>query len=120
MKILTPMGVLAALLALPAAAQSTQDLNARVATQANAAATTNAVNAEVAAANQAQYETDRQSYMAALVQHDRAVDRTAARTVRQQTAYADAMAVWRVQVDQCKKGRQKACDMPAPNPADYY
>lgn len=120
MKHLPLTGLLAALLALPAVAQSTQALNAGVAAQTNAAAATNAVNAEVAAANQAQYETDRQAYMAALVQHDRAVDRTAARTVRQQTAYADAMAVWRVQVEQCKKGRQKACELPPPNPADYY
>ena len=120
MKTLPLFGLTAALVALPALAQSTQQLNAGVAAQANAAATTNAVNAEISAANQAQYETDRQAYIAALIQHDRAVDRTAARTVRQQTAYADAMAVWRVQVDQCKKGRQKACELPAPNPADYY
>lgn len=71
-------------------------------------------------AAQAQYAADREAYMAALIQHDRAVNRTDARYVRQQNAYADAMAVWRVQVTECKRGHRRACDMPAPNPADFY
>ena len=86
-------------------------------TQAGSAAqASNSINA----ANQAQYELDRQAYVTALVQHDHAVDRTNARAVRQQNAYADAMAVWRVQVQACKKGSNKACEMPPPNPADFY
>ncbi len=74
----------------------------------------------MSAEQQAQYDADRQAYLAALVQHDRAVDRTDARYVRQQRAYADAMAVWRVQVAECKKGRSSACKMPPPSVADYY
>lgn len=77
-------------------------------------------NADVAAANQAQYDADRQAYMVALMRHDAAVNRTDRRYVRQQNAYADAMAAWRAQVVACKSGHQKACDMPPPNPADYY
>lgn len=107
---------LAAALALPAVAQEAQTtatLNANVATANDAAATTNAVN-------QAQYEADRQAYMDALVAHDAAVDRGDARYVRQRNAYADAMAAWRMQADACKRGHQKACRKPTPNPADYY
>lgn len=103
-------------LALPAVAQqaqSTAALNAEVATANGAAATANA-------ANQAQYDADRQAYMDALTAHDAAVDRSDARYVRQRNAYADAMAVWRVQADACKRGHQKACKAPTPNPADYY
>ncbi|QJU59404.1 hypothetical protein HL653_18040 [Sphingomonas sp. AP4-R1] len=91
----------------------TDSLNA----QADVSATVKTNNA---AANQAQYELDRQAYIDALVKHDTAVDRTAARYVRQQRAYADAMAVWRVQVQQCKQGHQRACDPPPPSVADYY
>ena len=69
---------------------------------------------------QAQYEQDRQAYMAALAQHDHAVNRTDARWAHQQAAYADAMAAWRWQVAACKRGSQRACDMPTPNPADFY
>lgn len=92
---------------------TTDSLNA----QADVSAT---VKTNVSAANQAQYDLDREAYIDALVKHDAAVDRTAARAVRQQRAYADAMAVWRVQVQECKKGHQRACDMPPPSVADYY
>lgn len=89
--------------------------------QAGAAAQANAEAAtQTSAANQAQYDADRAAYMNALVAHNHAVNRTDARYMRQQRAYADAMAVWRVQVDACKRGHQRACDMPAPNPADFY
>lgn len=83
--------------------------------QANADAATATTQA-----NQAQYDADRAAYMDALVKHDASVDRTNARYMRQQRAYADAMAVWRVQVAACKRGHQRACDMPPPNPADFY
>lgn len=89
--------------------------------QANVAASANAnATASSNAADQAQYDLDRQAYLDALVKHDRAVNRTDARYVRQQRAYADAMAVWRVQVQECKKGHQRACELPPPNVADYY
>jgi len=91
----------------------TDTLNA----QANGAAATTAASST---ANQAQYDVDRQAYLDALVQHDRAVNRTDARYMRQQRAYADAMAVWRVQVQECKKGHQRACQLPPPNVSDYH
>jgi hypothetical protein len=94
---------------------------------AEVAAVNNAANAAtagnvggVAPADQVQYDSDRAAYIAALVQHDAAVDRTDARYMRQQGAYADAMAAWRLQVATCKKGKRKACEMPPPNVADYY
>lgn len=71
-------------------------------------------------ANQAQYDADRAAYMEALVRHDHAVNRADMRYRRQQNAYADAMAVWRAQVTECKRGNRQACNMPAPNPADFY
>lgn len=84
------------------------------------------LNGQVAADHQddqaarSQYEADRAAYLAALAQHDAAVDRTDARYARQQRAYADAMAAWRQQVQDCKHGHSKACDLPPPNVADYY
>jgi len=87
---------------------------------AAAGAQATAAGAAVQGANQAQYDADRAAYMDALARHDRAVNRTDARYRRQQNAYADAMAVWRVQVTECKRGHRAACDLPAPNPADYY
>ena len=86
----------------------------------NAADQASQGSSHISAANQAQYDADRASYMDALVRHDHAVDRTDARYRRQQNAYADAMAVWRVQVIECKRGHRAACDLPPPNPADYY
>ena len=58
--------------------------------------------------------------MDALVKHDAAVNRTDARYVRQQVAYADAMTAWRAQVRACKNGYKRACNAPTPNPADFY
>lgn len=77
-------------------------------------------NAAMSAEAQAQYQADRESYMAALVQHDHAVNRTDARYARQQQAYADAMYAWRRQVYACKHGHPRACDMPAPDPSRFY
>jgi hypothetical protein len=85
--------------------------------QSDAAAS---ASASTSVANQAQYDVDREAYVTALVKHDRAVDRTDARYMRQQRAYADAMSVWRVQVQECKKGHQRACELPPPNVSDYY
>lgn len=116
--------LLVASLSLPALAQTADPADPQA--RAGAAALNNQVVAEQNArtqrdaAAQAQYDADRQSYITALMQHDAAVDRTDARYVRQQVAYADAMEAWRMQVAACKKGKRKACDMPPPNPADYY
>ena len=70
--------------------------------------------------NRAQYDADRAAYMDALIRHDAHVDRAEARWRRQQNAYADAMAVWRVQANACKRGDRRACNAPTPNPADFY
>jgi len=70
--------------------------------------------------SQAEYDADRQAYMDALVKHNASVNRTDARYVRQQRAYADAMRVWRAQVWACKHGHQRACDMPPPDPTRFY
>jgi hypothetical protein len=70
--------------------------------------------------SQAQYDADRQAYVDALVKHDASVNRTDVRYVRQQRAYADAMRVWRAQVWACKRGHQRACDMPPPDPSRFY
>ena len=127
---------LAALLAAPALAQppaAEPNLYAKgyvdaaspsePAINAREAPVTAGLNGQVAAgsaADHAQYEADRADYLAALARHDAAVDRTDARYARQQRAYADAMAVWRVQVADCKRGKRAACDMPPPDVADYY
>jgi hypothetical protein len=95
----------------------TQTLNNAVA--ANSAATNSATMAASDAA-EAQYDSDRAIYMDALIKHDAAVNRTDARYDRQQRAYAHAMAAWRIQVDACKRGNHRACDLPSPNPADFY
>ena len=90
------------------------------------ASTTSAHNAANDAAiaqyqeSQADYDADRQAYMDALVKHDASVNRTDARYIRQQRAYANAMRVWRAQVWACKHGHQRACDMPAPDPSRFY
>lgn len=86
---------------------------------AAAAAQTSAA-ATLSADQQAQYDVDREAYVAALVKHDAAVNRSDARYARQQRAYADAMSVWRIQVAECKQGKQAACRMPPPNVSDYY
>ena len=96
---------------------ATAALNNQVAATSQTNSDANAVDA---AANQAQYDADRAAYIDALVQHDRAVNRSDARYVRQQNAYADAMRVWRAQVYACKRGKQSACRAPTPNPADFY
>ncbi|UAK22889.1 hypothetical protein [Sphingomonas nostoxanthinifaciens] len=112
--------------ATPMPGQAAADAQSQPAVQSLNAQAAGAAQAQAATAGQpspeaqAQYDADRAAYMDALAKHDMAVDRTNIRYVRQQRAYADAMAVWRVQVMACKKGKQRACDMPPPNPADYY
>jgi hypothetical protein len=98
-------------------AAGTAALNNQVATASQA--TTDAASSDAVSA-QAQYDADRQAYIAALVRHDAAVDRSDARYARQQGAYADAMRVWRAQVYACKHGHPKACNLPTPDPAAFY
>jgi len=30
------------------------------------------------------------------------------------------MAAWRLQVEDCRRGRTRACNAPTPQPADFY
>jgi hypothetical protein len=68
---------------------------------------------------QGQYAADRAAYVAAVRQHNREVRANDRTVVRQQIAYADAMADWRTQVAACQRGHQRACDMPPPDPMNY-
>ena len=103
-----------------AGAPGTAALNNQVQSTTQANNDANAATIAQYQESQAEYDADRQAYMAALVRHDAAVNRTDARYVRQQVAYADAMRVWRRQVWACKHGHQRACDLPTPNPAAFY
>ena len=91
----------------------TAALNNRVVTEQNRQATN-------AAIDQAQYANDREAYRRALRRHNRTADLTSARYMRQRDAYAHAMADWRLQVAACKRGHKRICNLPTPNPADYY
>jgi hypothetical protein len=72
------------------------------------------------AANQAQYQQDLASYDAAVQAHGRQVARQDAHFAHQRAAYAQAMQAWRVQDYACRHGSNRACNSPAPDPADYY
>lgn len=72
------------------------------------------------ASSQAQYQQDMAAYDAAMQAHGHAVARQDAHYARQQKAYADAMEAWRVQDYACRHGSNRACNSPAPDPADYY
>ena len=67
------------------------------------------------AANEARYEADVAAYRDMLRQHRR--DTRA--YVRQERAYARAMADWRAQVDACDRGSRTACNLPTPDPMNY-
>ena len=97
----------------PPKTDETKTLNKAVAAVGNDA---ERINAE----NQAQYEADVAAYRAAVQAHAAATMHDDARYARQQRAYADAMAQWRVQAAECKKGTKAACDLPTPDPAAYY
>lgn len=64
----------------------------------------------------ARYAADMAAYLDA--RHIAAADRM--RYDRQQRAYADAMAAWRDQVRACRRGYQRACEAPTPDPAAFY
>jgi hypothetical protein len=70
-------------------------------------------------ANQAQYQSDLAAYEQAVRDQHRQVLANDAAFMRQRQAYAMAMRDWRLQVAACNRGHERACDMPAPNPADY-
>ncbi len=92
---------------------ATDALNRTVEQNAQA---TDALNA----ARERQYAEDRAAFRAeAAARHEKIVSDAIAYE-RQQRAYADAMAAWRVQSEACRKGDFKACQKPTPMPADYY
>lgn len=70
--------------------------------------TTNARAEDVYARDMATYRTERRIAAA-----------DARLYARQQRAYADAMAAWRLQVEDCRRGRRAACEAPTPDPADF-
>jgi len=72
------------------------------------------------AANQAQYQSDLAAYDQAMQAHGHAVAQQDIRYARQRRAYADAMEAWRVQDYACRHGSNRACNSPAPDPANYY
>lgn len=79
-----------------------------------------AVKDEASAADQAQYEADLAAYHDAIMANRADAMNDMARFNRQQRAYAEAMAQWRVQSAACAKGKMPACRLPTPRPADYY
>ena len=97
----------------------TRDLNNQINSAATTASTANAVAQAQNDANQAQYEADLAAYEQAMREHKREVLSTDATFIRQRQAYALAMRDWRAQVEMCRKGYQKVCDLPAPDPMKY-
>jgi len=75
--------------------------------------------AAVSADLQAQYNADMAAWLDAMRSRDSRIAANAAQYDRQQRAYADAMYVWRMQVRDCERGFQFACNRPTPNPADF-
>ncbi len=66
-----------------------------------------------------QYAEDRAVYDAAVRARGRKIERQDARYERVRNAYLQAMADWRLQVQACKDGKRKVCELPAPDPANY-
>lgn len=97
----------------------TRDLNNQINSVATSASTANAVAQAQNDANQAQYQADLAAYEQAMREHKREVLSTDATFIRQRQAYALAMRDWRAQVEMCRKGYQKVCDLPAPDPMKY-
>ena len=97
----------------------TQSLNNQVGSAISQAQTNNAVAQAQNDINQQQYEADKAAYEQALRDHHREVLATDATFMRQREAYALAMRDWRAQVEMCKKGYQKVCELPAPDPMKY-
>lgn len=97
----------------------TQSLNNQVGSAISETQAANAVAAEQNAVSQEEYAADKAAYSAALRRHHTDVLETDATFMRQQEAYAMAMRDWRAQVAMCKRGYQKACDLPTPDPMKY-
>ncbi len=72
------------------------------------------------AANQAQYQSDLSAYNDAMRAHGHQVASQDVHYAHQQQAYAEAMEAWRIQDAACKRGHQRACSAPSPDPANFY
>ena len=72
--------------------------------------------------SRAQYLRDRRAYVRAVMarNHHRAMNRYDRRVMRQQNAYAAAMATWRRNASACRHGDHRACRAPTPRVADFY
>lgn len=97
----------------------TRDDVARANSTANISSGSSVSAAAIQADLQAQYSADMASWLSAMRTRDANMAANAAQYDRQQRAYADAMYVWRMQVRDCERGFQFACNRPTPNPADY-
>lgn len=97
----------------------TRDDVARANSSANISSGSSVNTAAVQADLQAQYTSDMTSWMTTMRARDANMAANAAQYDRQQRAYADAMYVWRMQVRDCERGFQFACNRPTPNPADF-
>ena len=82
---------------------------------AASAATANAEND----AQRHQYDLDRAAFRAEVATRKAKILDDQIAYERQQAAYADAMAAWRIQSDACKAGSTRACKAPTPVPADF-
>jgi hypothetical protein len=97
----------------------TRDDVARANSTANITNGSSATAAAVQADLQAQYNADMASWMEGMRTRGAVNAANQAEYDRRQRAYADAMYVWRMQVRDCERGYQFACNRPTPNPADF-
>jgi hypothetical protein len=79
-----------------------------------------AVDTAVTRQNEKQYALDQTAYRAAVAARREKMQMDEVTFQRQSSAYADAMAAWRVQVRACEEGKKAVCEMPAPRPQDFY
>jgi hypothetical protein len=92
---------------------------ARANSDANVTSGSSASTSTIQADLQAQYDADMASWLTAMSARDKTIVRNARDYADRQRAYADAMYVWRMQVRDCERGFQFACNRPTPNPADF-
>ena len=81
----------------------------------NAGGSIEAVRADL----QAQYDMDMASWASDMRDRSATMAANSREYEQRQRAYADAMYVWRIQVEDCKRGYQFACNRPTPNPANF-
>ena len=97
----------------------TRDDVARANSTANITSGSSVSASAIQADLQAQYDADMAGWLTSMNERDKTIVRNARTHAAQQRAYADAMYVWRMQVRDCERGFQFACNRPTPNPADF-